>query len=98
MRIEKIKVRINVNVINDLPSTDDEVVSFIEENVCSHCREVAKKRRMYEYYKQTKCKEGSICAAASMLQAMLRYELIHHSGNNVADLIRKIIDLENVNV
>ena len=91
-------MRINVNVIDDMPNTEDEIISFIEENVCNPCREIGKKRNMFEYYKPTKCKEDSICVAASILQIMLKYDAIHHSGNNVADLIRKINRPENIRV
>jgi len=93
----KKKCQIKVRFIDEPSESDidDEIISFVEENVCIPCRKVARAKKDDEYFKLTKCKEGSICGAASMLQAMIRYECFNHNSNNIVRLIMKIIELDN---
>jgi hypothetical protein len=82
---------------NNVPSTDDEIESYIEENVCGLCRKVSKApiKENSQYFKMpTKCKEGSICAAAVFLEAMMRDEM-HNNSNTVVSMIMKMVKIEN---
>ncbi len=90
----KIKVRF---VDDGLPKNLDEIESYIEENVCSLCRTVAKTsiKENTEYFKTpTICEEGSVCAAAVFLEIMMREEMRNNS-NIVANMLKKIVDFEN---